>query len=460
MSSNTLEAADRRKRRIFVGAVTGHLIEWYDYGIYGFLAVTMGSLFFASDNPKVSLLSSFAAFALSFFVRPIGGLIFGPLGDRIGRKSTLTLVVSLMAGSTLLIGLLPTYATVGVLAPILLVLLRCIQGLSAGGEIGTVTAFVAESAGPHRRGLSTSWLMVTAVLGLLLGSFVANGFSVLLGEETMTAWGWRLPFLIAGPLGAIAAYIRLRLEDSPEFVALASSGHTEPTPLRTSLRWYRALLLVFAIITVHASIFYLVLTYSSTFLTKELGFDANVRFWYVIAAAALAALVMPFSGLLSDTIGRRPFLLASGVAATLSMAWFFFAAPGATPTTFIFPMLACALSFGLYASSTYATMTDLIPTRIRSTGISLAYNLPVAVFGGCAPLIAAWLIATTGDITTPAWFFIATGVISLIALVVLSPRDFARAAEENERDQAKVLGTGAGSVAAEPADATATTVSV
>lgn len=425
--SATIQTSTHR-RRAFVGAVSGHLIEWYDYGIYGFMALTMGHVFFASGSAAVGLLSSFAAFALSFFMRPLGGVIFGPLGDRIGRRATMAIVMVLMAGSTCLLGLLPGYAAIGVAAPILLVLLRCIQGLSAGGEIGTVTSYIAEYSGTGRRGFSTSWLMVTAVLGLLLGSFVVNGLSALLGEEAMLAWGWRIPFLVAGPLGIIAAYIRLKLEDSPEFRAIAAAGRIEKAPLRASIRWSRAMALVFCIITVHASIFYLVLTFASTFLSNSLGFDAKIRFWYVIAAAGLAAAVMPLGGTFTDRFGRKPFLLVTAALCTLSMLWFFIAAPGATPLSFLLPLLACALSFGLYASSTYATMTELIPATVRSTGIALAYNIPVAVFGGSAPLIAAALIAGTGDITSPAWFFAATGIISIISLLVLSPKDFDRAA--------------------------------
>lgn len=201
MSDTHINVDARRRRRAFLGAVTGHLIEWYDYGVYGFVALYIGELFFPSGDGATQLLSSFAVFALSFFIRPLGGLFFGPMADRIGRKQTLLVVMLMMFVSTFAIGLLPTYASIGIAAPLLLVLVRCLQGFSAGGEIGTTTAFIAEYAGPGRRGYSTSWLMVTAVLGLLLGGVVANGLIAVLGDATMLTWGWRVPFLIAGPLG-------------------------------------------------------------------------------------------------------------------------------------------------------------------------------------------------------------------------------------------------------------------
>ncbi|MFK8331892.1 MFS transporter [Pseudomonas sp. BJa5] len=403
----------RQRRRAFIGATSGHLIEWYDYGVYGFLAVYIGQAFFVSDNPTSSLLSSFAAFALSFFIRPLGGLFFGPLADRIGRRKTLITVLVMMSGSTCLLGLLPTYAAIGIAAPILLVLIRCVQGFSAGGEIGTITSFISEYAGPGRRGFSTCWLMVTAVLGLVLGGVVANGMTWMLGAELMQDWGWRIPFLAAGPMGLVSMYIRLKLEDSPEFLALQHAGETSKAPLREVWQWKRAITLVFFIITLHSSIFYLVLTFASTYMSRILKFDSGTTLLYVFIASLSAAFVMPFGGMFTDRYGRKPFLMA------------------------------VAILFGLYASSTYATMSELLPTRIRSTGIAVAYNIPVAVFGGSAPLISTWLIQQTGDISSPWYFYIGTGIVSLIALVVLRKEDFVacRSAAQGAREQ---VGSGAG----------------
>lgn len=421
---NQAQDTVRKRRRAFLGATSGHLIEWYDYGVYGFLAVYIGQAFFVSDDPTTSLLASFAAFALSFFIRPLGGLFFGPLADKIGRRKTLIMALVMMTGSTVMLGLLPTYATLGIAAPMLLILVRCVQGFSAGGEIGTVTSFISEYAGPGRRGFATCWLMVTAVLGLLLGGAVANGMTWVLGAEVMQEWAWRVPFLIAAPLGFISMYIRLKLEDSPEFLALQRAGQTSRAPLREVWQWKRAIALVFFIITLHSSIFYLVLTFASTYMAKILKFDSGTTLLYVFVASFSAAFVMPFGGAFTDKYGRKPFLMVIGTLATLAMFWLFKSAPTATAASFFAPLMAVAILFGLYASSTYALMSELLPTRIRSTGIAVAYNVPVAVFGGSAPLISTWLIKVTGDITSPWYFYVATGVVSLIALVVLRKEDF------------------------------------
>ena len=445
--SDSSDGVVRQRRRAFIGATSGHLIEWYDYGVYGFLAVYIGQAFFVSDNPTTSLLSSFAAFALSFFIRPLGGLFFGPLADKIGRRRTLITVLVMMSGSTFLIGLAPTYESVGIAAPILLVLIRCIQGFSAGGEIGTITSFISEYAGPGRRGFSTSWLMVTAVLGLVLGGVVANGMTYFIGVESMQNGGWRIPFLLAGPMGLVSMYIRLKLEDSPEFLALLHSGETSKAPLREVWQWKRSIALVFFIISLHSSIFYLVLTFASTYMSKILGFSSGVTLLYVFSASVTSAAVMPLGGMFTDRYGRKGFLLVVAVLATLAMYWLFHSANGATPFTFLAPLMAVAILFGLYASSTYATMSELLPTKVRSTGIAIAYNIPVAMFGGSAPLISTWLIQWTGDLSSPWYFYVSTGIASVAALLFLRKSDFVgdkAVAQSEPSQQAHVLLRGQG----------------
>lgn len=421
-SSTHVSAPARRKA--FVGATVGHLIEWYDYGIYGILAVYVGANFFISDDPLVSILSAFAVFALSFFVRPLGGLFFGPLADKIGRRKTLMIVLTLMSGATMCIGLLPTAQAIGVAAPILLVLLRLVQGFSAGGEISTITAFISEYAKKGSRGYATSFLMATAAAGLLIGAMVGNGLSWMLGTETMTDWGWRIPFLLAGPFGAIALYIRMKLEDSPEFKTLQRENRLSKAPLREVLGYPRQLLLVGASITLLASSFYLVLTYMTTYLNSILGLDWGTTFFYVILASVIGIVLMPVSGRITDRLGsRRNFLLITAVFTAAAAVWFFYTAPGSTPVGMLPSFIAVAIGFGLYCGTPYAVMSELLPTRVRSTGIALGYNIPVAVFGGSAPFIASWLITETGNPSSPAWFFVFTAAVSFVGMLFLREQD-------------------------------------
>lgn len=423
----------KTRRKAFRGAIAGHLIEWYDYGIYGFLAVYVGANFFISDDPLVGVLSAFAVFALSFIIRPVGGLFFGPLADKIGRRRTLLIVLTVMCTATMLIGLLPTAHDVGILAPMLLVTLRLIQGFSAGGEVSTMTAFISEYAQKGSRGLATSFLMVTAAAGLLIGALIANGLSVLLGAEAMTNWGWRLPFLLAGPLGAVAIFIRLRLEDSPEFKTLQEKNETSATPLREVLQYPRQLLLTISVITLLTSSFYLVATYLTTYLNTVLEFGWRDTFLYVLLAGTIGMILMPLGGYITDRLGsRRNFLIVTAIALVGTFFWFFFTAPQASALQLLPPLVALSVAYGLYCGAPYATMSELLPTRIRSTGLALGYNIPVAVFGGSAPLIASALISSTGSASSPVWYFVGTAIISLVGLVFLREKDLkgSDAAEE------------------------------
>ncbi|ABK73889.1 MFS transporter [Mycolicibacterium smegmatis] len=418
------QALDRKRtRRAFAGAISGHLIEWYDYGVYGFLAVYVGAAFFASEDPLVNMLSSFAVFALSFFARPIGGLILGPLADRIGRRTALVVALIMMSVAGCVIGLIPSYDTIGIAAPILLVIARLFQGLSAGGEYGTVAAFLSEFARPRRRAFATCWSQIVAICGLLLGAGIANGMTFVLGPERMYDGAWRIPFLLCGPLGVIALIIRLRLEESPEFKAITERNEASQTPLRELRGYVRPVLLVLGVCTLHSSIFYLVLTYMSSFLTANMDFSSGDVFWWTLGTGLLVCVVMPLGAMYSDRVGRRRFLLPIGVAATVAMVGVFVAADHGSRPTFLASLVAVSLCFGLFNSSTTALITELLPTQVRTTGVALGYNLAVAIFGGSAPFIATYLVSQTGSIASPAYFFALTGLVSIAALAVLRPND-------------------------------------
>lgn len=422
----SVEESGRARRKAFLGSVVGHLVEWYDYGIYGYLAIFMGAAFFPSDNPVVSVLSSFAVFALSFFIRPLGGMFFGPLADRIGRRNTLLVVLTVMAGSTFAIGLLPTYAAIGVAAPILLVLVRCIQGFSAGGEVGTVATFIAEYAEPKKRGFATSWLLAISAAGLLIGALVANGLSWALGKEAMADWGWRIPFLIAGPLGFISLWLRMHLEDSPAFNRLRETNSVAHSPLREALSHPRALLLVAGAVTMATALFYLVMTYFTTLLRTTLGLQESYIFGASVLVAIVTGALMPVGGFISDRIGRRAPMMGYALLSIPLVIGLFFAAQAKHVSLFFTLMAGVCLMTGLYGGAVYALMSELLPTRIRATGLAISYNVPVALFGGSAPFIATLLIAQTGNPAAPGFYFALTCGLSFIALLFVKPSDYAQ----------------------------------
>ena len=411
-------------RKAVVGASVGNGVEWFDFAIYGFLATSLAANFFPSDNPTAGLLSTFAVFAAAFFVRPLGGLFFGPLGDRLGRQRVLATVIILMSASTFLIGLLPSYASIGVLAPILLVLLRCLQGFSAGGEFGGGATFLAEYSPPERRGYLVSFLEFSTLIGFLLGSATVTLLTASLSEEAMTSWGWRIPFLIAGPLGLIGLYIRLRLEDTPEYRALENTGEVAQSPLRETIteNW-AAILKVAGLVIIQNIGFYIVLTYMPTYFSETLGFGRTTSFVSITLAILLAmALVLPL-GALSDRVGRRPLMLAACVGfALLGYPMFALMQMGSVLAAVLAHLVLAAL-LAVFISASVAALTELFPTRVRYGGFSIGYNFSVAIFGGISPFLATWLIDATGNPLSPAYWVIFGAVATL--LTVLTVRETA-----------------------------------
>jgi MHS family proline/betaine transporter-like MFS transporter len=420
MNGSTGTARDRR--RAFAGAVSGHLIEWYDYGVYGFLAVYVGGAFFPSDDPVASLLSTFAVFALSFFMRPIGGLVLGSVADRCGRRPALLLALVMMAAATFAIGIIPSHDSIGAWAPALLVLARCVQGFSAGGEISAVSSLLSERAGHGRRAFATCWVQVLAICGLLIGGLVANGMTYGLGQEQMAAGAWRIPFLVAGPLGLVALYVRLKLEESPAFKELEGEGRVTKTPVRELARHPRGLAQVSGVCVLHSSIFYLVLTFLTSYMSTGLGVGPGKTLVIIGSAGLTAAAIMPFAASLSDHIGRTRFLIPVALLAIMAMVSLFATAEPDPGPAFFVSVILVAACFGLFNSSTTALMAELLPTQVRATGIAVGYNVAVAVFGGSAPYIATWLISRTGSLQAPMGFFVAAAFLSLVTLMTIRTR--------------------------------------
>lgn len=406
-------------RRVVVAASIGNCLEWFDFAIYGYLAATLGILFFPAQDETASLLLSFAVFGAAFVMRPLGGLVFGPLGDRIGRRGVLSFIVLLMSAATVCIGLLPTFATIGLLAPALLVFLRLVQGFSAGGELTGATTFVAEHSPTARRGLLTSWIQVSATLGFFLGLSVPTVLTTLLSAESFDSWGWRIPFLLAGPLGVIGLYMRLKLEDTPDFRDLKAKGKVAKSPLKASLvdNW-RPIVMVGAIgIIVHLG-YFLVLVYMPTYLTTVLDFEAAAAFQATAVALLVDMIVIPISAALSDRIGRRPLMIGASVAfAVLTIPLFLFIAEGGVAG--VLGLAAMGALHGVYVGAVAAAFVELFATQVRFGGFSIGHNVSAAIFGGGSPFLATYLVAATGNSLAPAFIIVLGALASLAAVVKL-----------------------------------------
>ena len=407
-------------RRAIVGASVGNMVEWFDFAVYGYLAVTLGAVFFPSEDPTISLLSSFAVFGVAFVMRPLGGLFFGPLGDRIGRQRTLAAVIILMSISTFAIALLPGYATIGIWAPILLVLARLLQGFSAGGEFGGASAFIAEYSPDNRRGFLVSWLEFSTLIGFILGSTSVLVLSSVLTEEALTSWGWRIPFLIAGPLGLIGLYIRLRLDDTPEFRALESAGEVSQSPFKeTVTQNWKPILQVAGLVIIQNAGFYIVLTYMQTYITEQLGFSTTSASLSTMLTLLVGMVLIPPLGALSDRVGRKPVLMASCVGFVVLTYPLFLLLNAGNLAGAIAAHVALGALLAVYLSTTIAALTELFPTRVRYGGFSIGYNVSVAIFGGAAPFLATYLISVTGNPLSPAFYLIAAAIATAVTLLTI-----------------------------------------
>lgn len=411
-----------RMRRTVAAASIGSFVEYYDFAAYGALAIVLSGVFFPRTNSVADLLSTFAIFAVAFFVRPLGGVVWGVLGDRIGRRRTLVAVIVVMAVSTVGIGLLPGYDAIGVLSPILLLLLRCTQGFSAGGEVMGAATFVAEHSPEGRRAFMTSFIQVSTTAAILAGAGTAYVLTSTLSPEAMTAWGWRIPFLVAGPLGVVALYIRLKLDDPPRFPPPEPSRTPGPGPLRESLATRenrRQVMLAGGTAVLQFVAFYLLLTYMPTYLSAELGFTPADAFGSLVIATLFLVAAIPLAGIVSDRFGRRPTLMVSSVVfLVLAYPCFLLIATGGLWAVVLGQVLL-AVPASATAANMLAAQTELFPTRIRYTGYAIGMNVGNALFGGTAPFIATGLIHLTGTDTAPSFYLMFAAMCSIAAAMAM-----------------------------------------
>ena len=413
----------------------GNFIEWYEFGVYGFLATVIAANFFTlqGENEITSLILTYAAFALAFFCRPIGAVIFGRIGDRIGRRPTLIAVLLLMTLATALIGVMPTYASIGVAAPLLLTLLRMFQGLFAGGEFGGAVSLMTEFAPKGKRGLFGAWQSLTVALGLLAGAGLVALLAALLSVQQLHDWGWRIPFLLALPLGAVALWLRLKLEETPTFTQAQQHAEHAAAPPEAKLGGVvKTILIGIGRMMGWSAAGYTFLVVMPSYLQTSL----HATFQQALVATVLAnvgfALTILPAGIVSDKLGRKTVMLTAVAAVilfTFPLLHLLQDAQSSLWAKGLAVMIAGAV-VGLLAGPGPAMLAEMFPTRVRYTGLGLAYSLSNAVFSGSAGLIITGLIKQTGNIDIPAYYVVATSVVSLFALMTLRRDDHLRSLNE------------------------------
>ena len=401
-------------RKATAASAMGNMTEWFDYGVYAVAVTYITAHFFPTEGGTVMAL---ATFALSFLVRPLGGLVWGPLGDKLGRKKILALTILMMSGATFLIGVLPTYQSIGVIAPILLVLLRMVQGFSTGGEYGGAATFMAEYAPDRKRGFFGSFLEFGTLGGFALGTAAMLALQLGLGEEAMMAYGWRIPFFLALPMGLIGLYLRSKLEDTPVFQELEEAGETQGggSLKELVLTYWRPILTMGGLVIALNVVNYTLLSYMPTYLETQLGLSSSASLATILIGEVAMMAVIPFAGSLSDKIGRKPMWYTSVIGLfvlALPMFWLM-------GQSFGLAILAFAVLGLLYIpqlATITATFPAMFPSHVRFAGFAVTYNVATAFFGGTAAMINEAVINTTGFLLFPAVYMMAACVIGVIAI--------------------------------------------
>ena len=401
-------------RRAIAAAGIGNVLEYYDFGVYGFLATVIARKFFPGADEVAALLATFAAFGVGFLARPVGAVLLGRLGDTRGRKSALVTTILLMAAGTTGIGLIPDYASIGVLAPMLLLLCRLLQGLSAGGEWGNATSFIVEWSPEGRRGYFGSYSQASIVGGILISSAVAALLNSLFSAAAVDAWAWRLPFLLGAALLPVGLWLRRGIDETPRFREEQAGQTAGLADLGTP---FGLMAKAFGFTVLWTVSYYVMLTYLPTFTQRHAGLSATAALWCNTAGLVALLLAIPLMGMLSDRIGRKPMLAYPGFHLMLS---------GISVWEVALLQVGFDLVIATFSGPGPAALAELFPTRSRTTLMSIGYSLAVAVFGGFAPFIAVWLIQQTGTPIAPTYYLIAAGLVSAATIATFRETAFER----------------------------------
>jgi MFS transporter, MHS family, shikimate and dehydroshikimate transport protein len=404
-------------RRVVLASFIGTTIEWYDFFLYGTAAaLVFNRLFFPTLDPYAGTMASFATYAVGFFARPVGGVVFGHFGDRMGRKSMLVTTLMLMGTATFLIGVLPTYDQIGIAAPVALVVLRFVQGFGVGGEWGGAVLMVVEHGQHGRRGLNASWVQAGVPAGLLLANAVFTLFS-LMPEESFLSWGWRVPFLLGIALLAVGLFIRLQIFESPLFAKIREQKREAAVPFFAVLKRYRRnVLLAIGARMAENSSFYIFSVFVLSYGTEKLGLTRTEILNYILIASVVQFFAIPMFGLLSDVVGRRPVYLGGALAlAAFAFPYFWLIDSGEPFRVALATVISMVIVAAMYGPQA-AFFSELFGTDVRYTGASIGYQLASPLAGGLAPMIAMWLLQRSGDRSWP----IAVYLMGLAAITLVS----------------------------------------
>lgn len=391
---------DSKLKKAITAAALGNAMEWFDFGVYGFVAYALGQVFFPGATPGVQMIAALATFSVPFLVRPLGGIFFGAMGDKFGRQKVLSITIIIMAVSTFCIGLIPSYASIGIWAPVLLLLAKLAQGFSVGGEYSGAAIFVAEYSPDRKRGFMGSWLDFGSIAGFVLGAGVVVLISSIVGETNFLDWGWRIPFFIAAPLGLIGLYLRHALEETPAFQQHVEKMEKDDrnaieNPPKTSFKeiaakHWRSLLVCVGIVISTNVTYYMLLTYMPSYLSHNLHYSEDHGVLIIIAIMIGMLFVQPVIGLASDRIGRKPFIIGGSVG-----------------------LLVLAVLLNSFTGVMASTLPAMFPTHIRYSALAISFNISVLV-AGATPTVAAWLVEATGNLYMPAYYLMVVAVIGLI----------------------------------------------